>query len=105
EGARREWAPPRREPVPGAIVEVADEGLHEQAGERSGEPQHGDLVRVGAQVLLDRAHVRHLQRPAELDAQAAEGHVPDLPEAQGHSRAHLISSTWPSWGPSVSGSR
>src|SRR5262249_20454497 len=112
-GGGEEGRPAPAEGVPRGIAHVADDGLHEQAGERGGEPQHGDLVRVGAEVLVDGAHVGHLQRPAELDAQEAEGHVPDLPEAQvwsrafaGHlaSRGYLMSRTRPSWGPSVSGS-
>src|SRR5262249_43816211 len=50
-------------------------------------------------VLVDGAHVGHLERPAELDAQEAEAHVPDLPEG------HLINKTCPSCGPSVNDRR
>src|SRR5215831_19099843 len=70
-------------------------------------------MRVGAEILVDRAHVGHLQRPAELNAQEAEAHVPDLPEAQLGSRAlsshtdppldYLMSRTCPSCGPSARG--
>ncbi len=88
------------------------------------EPEDGDLVSVGAEVLVDGAHVGHLQRPAELDAQEAEAHVPDLPEAQVRSldasgasirragllrpcsgppsQDYLMSRTCPSWGPRAS---
>src|SRR5258705_6384330 len=99
--------------VAGAVAQGADGGLHEQPGQRGGEPQDGDLVPVGAKVFVDGAHVGHLARPADLDAQKAEAHVPDLPEAQaksrgfsGHlsSRDYLMSRTCPSWGPSASGS-
>src|SRR5437016_13322053 len=61
---------------------MADDGLDDKPGQRRGEPENGDLVGVGAEVLVDGAHVGHLQCPAELDAQEAEAHVPDLPEAQ-----------------------
>ena len=48
----------------------------------SGAASHsiGDLVRLRAELLVDGAHVRHLQPPAELDAEEPEAHVPDLPD-------------------------
>ena len=36
-----------------------------------------------AEVLVDGGHVRHLQSPAELNAEEAEAHIPDLPERAG----------------------
>ena len=68
--------------------------LNQHAGERRGQPQDGNLVGPRAQVLIDGAHVRHLQAPAELDAQEAEAHVPYLPEAAlrlAEMRDHLAS--------------
>ena len=64
---------------------------------RSGDPMIGWTMRpvsgaasqsigiwsgCGAEVLVDGAHVGHLQAPAELDAEEAEAHVPDLPERE-----------------------
>ena len=40
----------------------------------------GIFDRCGAELVVDGAHVRHLQTPAELDAEEPETHVPDLPE-------------------------
>ena len=82
QGPGQEVGAPSSQPAPGAVAHAADDGLDEQTGEGRGEPEHRDLVRGGAQVLVDGAHVRHLQAPPELDAQEAEAHVPDLPEAQ-----------------------
>ena len=59
---------------------MSDDGLHKQSGERRGEPENRNLIGMGAEVFVDGAHVGHLQAPAELDAEKAEAHVPDLPE-------------------------
>ena len=69
------------EPAPGAVARVADDGLNQHAGERSGQPQDGDLVGACAEIFIDGAHVGHLQAPAKLDAEEAEAHVPYLPKA------------------------
>ncbi len=79
----QEVRPATPEAAPGAVAEVADDRLHDQAGDRRGEPQDRQLVDRCAERLEDAAHVRVLQREAELDAQEPEAHVPDLPEAQG----------------------
>ena len=79
-GARQEIRPAPPEPVPGAIGHVADDGLHQQAGERRRDPQARDLIDLGAERLEDPADVGVLQREAELDAEESETHVPDLPE-------------------------
>ena len=60
----------------------ADDRLHEQSGQRRREPEHRHLVRLRAELLVDGAHVRHLQPPAELDAEEPEAHIPDLPERE-----------------------
>ncbi len=80
DGAGEEVGPTPAEACPGAVAGLADERLDEQAGERGGEPQDGNLVRRCAEILIDGAHVGELQRPAKLDAQEAEVHVPDLRE-------------------------
>ena len=82
------------EAAPGVVAGVADDGLDEQAGQRRGEPQNRNLVGARAQVLIDGAHVGHLQAPAELDAEEAEAHVPDLPEAA-LGLAEIRDSLWP----------
>ena len=79
--AGQEVRTPAAEPSPGAVAHVPDDRLHEQSGQRRRQPEHGDLVGVARQVFVDGAHVGHLQAPAELDAEEAEAHVPDLPEA------------------------
>src|SRR5690242_13954931 len=61
---------------------MADDRLHDQAGQRRGDPQHRDLFHRGAERLEDAADVGGLQREAELDAEKSETHVPDLPERQ-----------------------
>src|SRR5262249_26960754 len=85
--------------VPCVVAHVTDDGLDHQPRQRCREPENRNLVRLCAEVLVDGAHVRHLQSPAELDAQEAEAHVPDLPEA------HLTRYARPSWGPRVRGNR
>src|SRR5579859_1357967 len=62
---------------------MADDGLHDESGERCGEPEDRNLVGTRAKIFIDGAHVGHLQSPAELNAEEAETHVPDLPEGLG----------------------
>ena len=77
--------PAAPEPIPGAVGIVANDGLHDQPGQRRGDPQARDLVHLRAQGLEDAADVGVLQRESELDAEEPEAHVPDLPER--HRRA------------------
>src|SRR5262245_17654386 len=81
------------------VAHVTDNGLDHQPRQRCREPENRNLVRLGAEVLVDGAQVGHLQGPAELDSQEAEACVPDLPEA------HLMRNARPSWGPRASGNR
>jgi len=48
----------------------------------AGEPEHGDIRITGPEIFVDGAHIGHLEAPAELDAEEAEAHVPDLPEGK-----------------------
>ena len=48
----------------------------EQAGKRRGDPERRQIVDLGAEGLEDPAHVRILQREADLDAEEAERDVP-----------------------------
>jgi hypothetical protein len=59
---------------------MADDGLHDQASQRRGQPKDGYLVRASAKIFVDGTHVRHLQPPAKLNAEESEAHVPNLPE-------------------------
>ena len=77
---KRPAAAPAR--APGAVGEVADDGLDEQACGGRGQPQERQLVLLGPHRLENAAHVAVLQGEAKLDAQKAEAHVPDLPEAE-----------------------
>src|SRR5205823_3776906 len=52
------------------------------ARDRRGQPEHGQILQPGAQGGEDSAGVGVLQREAELDAEEAEAHVPQLPERQ-----------------------
>jgi len=76
---------------PGAIGQVAHDRLHQQSGQRRGDPQQRNRLHVRAQRLEDAADVGVLQRKAELDAKEAETHVPYLPERElrflGHGRS------------------
>ena len=67
---------------PGAVREVSHHRLHQQPGQWSRDPEHRDGVDRRAQGLEDAADIGVLQREAELDAEEAEAHVPDLPERQ-----------------------
>nr|GFC71309.1 hypothetical protein [Tanacetum cinerariifolium] len=60
--------------APGAVGEVADDGLHEQAGGGGRYPKKSQLVFLRAHRFEDAAHVAVLQRKAKLDAQEAEAH-------------------------------
>jgi hypothetical protein len=64
------------------VAQVTDDRLDDEAGERRREPEHRDLISARAEVLVDGAHVRHLECPAELDAQKPEAHVPDRQESR-----------------------
>jgi hypothetical protein len=68
--------------VPGVVAQVADDGLHQQAGDRRGQPEQGKIVGIGAQRGENAADVGVLQRETELNAEEAEAHVPQLPERQ-----------------------
>jgi hypothetical protein len=59
---------------------VADDGLHDQSSKGGGQPEDWNLVGPGAKVLVDGAHVGHLQSPAKLNTKKTEAHIPDLPE-------------------------
>src|SRR5439155_24824051 len=74
--------PAPAEPAPCAVAHASDHRLDEEYRQRRRQPQHRDLLRLRPEVLVDGAHVRHLQPPAELDAEETEGHVPYLPETQ-----------------------
>jgi hypothetical protein len=80
--AGEEERPPPAQADPGAVGQVAHHRLHQQAGQRCGDPQPRHLVHVRAQGLEDAAGIGVLQGEPELDAQEAEAHVPDLPERQ-----------------------
>src|SRR5690606_16734996 len=88
--AGQEIRPATAEPVPGAVGVVADDRLHDQPGERCDHPQDRDVVHLGAERLEDPADVGVLPCEAELDAQEAETHVPDLPERQFGFPAHGV---------------
>ena len=60
---------------------MADDRLDEQAGQRRGDPQRGQIVEAGAKRLEDARHVRVLQREADLDAEEAERNVPQPGQA------------------------
>ena len=68
-------AAPAEPPEPGAVGEVADDRLNEEAGQGRRDPQHRQLVEARAQRLEDAAHVRTLQREADLDSEESEGDV------------------------------
>ena len=63
-------------------LQVADDRLDQEPGHRRRDPQDRDVLDLGAQRLEDPAHVGVLQREADLDAEEAEAHVPDLPERE-----------------------
>ena len=51
---------------------IADDGLDQQAGQRGGNPQRRQIIERGAERLEDTAHIRILQRKADLDAEKAK---------------------------------
>ena len=63
--------------MPGAIAEVANDRLDDQASDGGSEPEEGEGGFGSAEVFVDRAHVAHLEAPTELDTKEAERHVPD----------------------------
>src|SRR5205085_5109198 len=73
------------------IGEIPDHGLHEQPGQRRGDPEQRDVVGRRAEGLEDPRDVRVLQREAELDAEEPEAQVPDLGKRKlgTDSRAHV----------------
>src|SRR6185369_3641625 len=81
--ASEEVRAPAAQWSPRAVARVPDQGLDQQTGERRSEPEDRNLVRAGAEVLVNGAHVCHLQTPAKLYAEEAEAHIPDLPKISG----------------------
>src|SRR3546814_7699748 len=55
---------------------MADDRLGHQPGQRRGDPQARQLLDILAQRLEDAAHIRILQREADLDAEKAEADIP-----------------------------
>ena len=76
-----EIGPAPAEAAPGAVAIMADHRLHQQAGQRRGDPQQGEIVEIFPQRLEDARHVGVLQREADLDAEEAEADIPQPPEA------------------------
>ena len=68
---------PAEDGVPGAVAEVADDGLDDEASDGGGEPEERESRFGSAEVFVDRAHVAHLEAPTELDPKEAERHIPD----------------------------
>ena len=81
-GVWENWATPSEARRPGAVAHGPDERLHQEPGHGPRQPEDGDLVGPGPELRVDGRHVGELQAPAELDAQEAEAHVPDLPEPE-----------------------
>ena len=69
--------------MPGAIAEVTDDGLDDQARDGGSEPEERESRFGSAEVFVDRAHVAHLEAPTELDAKEAERYIPNGEEGGG----------------------
>ena len=82
ERAGQEVRPPPPEAPPGAVAEIADHRLHQQAGHRARDPQDRQFVDRGAERLEDAADVGGLQRERDLDAEEAERQVADRGEPE-----------------------
>jgi hypothetical protein len=74
--------------MPGAIGQIADDRLHQQAGQGRGNPQQWQGILFGTQRLENPGHEAALQSEPKLDTQKAERHVPYLPERQCRFVAH-----------------
>src|SRR3546814_20640013 len=55
---------------------MADDRLDEQPGQRRGDPQARQLLDILANRLEDAAHIRILQREADLDSEKAQAENP-----------------------------
>ena len=69
--------------TPGAVRHVANDWLHQQAGQRRRHPQNWNVIGLRTQRFENPAHIRVLQREPKLNSKETKTHVPDLPE--GHS--------------------
>ena len=69
--------------TPGAVREVANDGLHQQARQGCGNPEARQFVFAGSKILKDGRHESTLQGKAKLNAQETKTHVPYLPKAKG----------------------
>ena len=58
------------------------DGLDDEPGHGSGEPEITQVREVGAQRLEDGRRIGILQRITDLNAEEPEAEVPDLPEGQ-----------------------
>ena len=70
------------EPGPGAVGKEPDDGLDDQAGDGSGQPEVAQVREIGAQRLEDGGGIGVLQRIADLNPEEAEAEVPYLPKGQ-----------------------
>src|SRR5256885_8449841 len=59
---------------------MTNDRLHQQAGKWRCDPQCWEVVEARPKRLEDAAHVRVLQREADLDPEKAEGDVPKAGE-------------------------
>ena len=69
------------QPAPGAIRIMADDRLDQQPGQRGCDPECGEIVERFSERLKDAAHIRILQREADLDAEETEADIPQPPES------------------------
>jgi hypothetical protein len=61
---------------------MSNNRLHDQPGERGGDPEDGNVINPGTQGLENPGNIRVLQSKPELYAQESKAHVPNLPETQ-----------------------
>ncbi len=95
--ASQKIRPAATEPIPGAVRVVAHDGLHDQSGQRRGDPENRNLIDLCAERLEDATDVGVLEREAELDSQESEAHVPDLPERHLRLGGHAGSGVAAAW--------
>lgn len=62
------------------ITIVTDNGLHNHARERSGQPEQREMLYISAKCRQDPGGISILQCKTKLNSQEAKAHIPYLPE-------------------------
>ncbi len=82
QGSSQEVGTPAAQPVPGAVAEIADDGLHHHPGDGGHKPEPAKMLDIGAEGQQDPGCIPVLEGETELDPEESDTHVKNLSEGQ-----------------------